>query len=142
MSGYPNFRSESEFLRNRYGIRTSRFGRLGSWVGPAITIALIGGGWLLWSANHYATPEVRSTLVSFQAIDDAHISVRYSLIFKDSTRAHECVLVAHDYQTNVVGQLTDQIAAGSVSPTRTVVIPTRLKAVSVSIDHCAVGFSR
>jgi len=139
MSGYPNFRSESEFLRNRYGIRTSRFG---SWIGPAITIALIGGGWLLWSANHYATPEVRSTLVSFQAVDETHISVRYSLIFKDSTRAHECVLVAHDYQTNVVGQLTDQIAAGSVSPTRTVVIPTRLKAVSVSIDHCAVGFSR
>jgi Domain of unknown function (DUF4307) len=142
MSGYPNFRSESEFLRNRYGIRTSRFGRLGSWVGPAITIALIGGGWLLWSANHYATPDVRSTLVSFQAIDETHISVRYSLIFKNSTRAHECVLVAHDYQTNVVGQLSDQIPAGSVSPTRTVVIPTRLKAVSVSIDHCAVGFSR
>jgi hypothetical protein len=139
MSGSYDFRSESEFLRTRYGIRHSRIGR---WVGPAITIGLIGGAWLLWSANHYATPDVRSTLVSFQAIDDNHISVRYSLIFKDSTSAHECVLVAHDYQTNVVGQFTDPIPAGSVSPTRTVVIPTRLKAVSVSIDHCAVGFSR
>jgi hypothetical protein len=111
-------------------------------VGPAITIARIGGGWLVWSAHHYATPDVRSTLVSFQAVDENHISVRYSLIFKDSTRAHECVLVAHDYQTNVVGQVSDQIAAGSISPTRTLIIPTRLKAVSVSIDHCAVGFSR
>ncbi len=139
MSGSYDFRSESEFLRNRYGIRHSRFGR---WVGPAITIAIIGGGWLLWSANHYATPDVRSTLVSFQATDDTHISVRYSLIFKKTAVPHECVLIAHDYQTNVVGQLTDQIPAGSISPTRSVTIPTRLKAVSVSIDHCAVGFAR
>jgi hypothetical protein len=139
MSGQPDFRSESEFLRERYGIRHSRFGR---WIGPAITVALIGGGWLLWSAHHYATPDVRSTLVSFQAVDNTHISVRYSLNFKKPKASHECVLVAHDYQTNVVGQLTDQIPSGTSAVTRTVVIPTRLKAVSVSIEHCAVGFSR
>jgi hypothetical protein len=129
-----DFREGNEYLRERYGIS---LGLHKQWIAPAIFLALLGGGWLLWSANFYAQPAVRSTLVSFTALDATKVSVRYSLEFKKSGIAHTCRLVAHDYGTNVVGEFVDQIPAGLSHTTRTVIIPTRLLAVSAGIENCS-----
>jgi len=97
---------------------------------------LIGGTWLAWSANHFSRPEVRANLISFKAIDAKSIEVRYSITFKTLARAHQCRLIAHDYDANVVGELMDQFPAGAPSQTRIVQIPTRLLAVNAGIDGC------
>ena len=133
MSDPRDFRTHSEYLRVRYGIKESR--RPG-WLLPALLIAVVGGGWLLWSANHYSTPEIRSTLISFKEISDSEISIRYLLEFKDPAIAHTCLLTAKDYGVNVVGQLTDQIPTGQAKITREVIIPTRLRAVNAGIEKC------
>ena len=134
-NGRPeDFRERSEYLRERYGIATDSHRR---WIASAIFLALIGGGWLFWSANFYAKPAVRSTLISFNAIDSTKVSVRYSLELKDSSIAHTCRLIAHDYGTNVVGELVDSIPTGHAHTTRTVIIPTRLLAVSAGIENCS-----
>jgi hypothetical protein len=129
-----DFRERSEYLRERYGITK---GVHKKWIAPAIFLTLIGGGWLFWSANFYAKPAIRSTLISFTAIDASKVSVRYSLEFKSISIAHSCRLVAHDYGTNVVGELVDSIPAGLSHTTRTVIIPTRLLAVSAGIENCS-----
>ena len=111
------------FLRDRYGIKDRN---RPAWVYPAITVAVVGGSWLFWSANHY----------SFVASDAKSIQVTYSLVFKSKNLAHQCRLIARDYSANVVGELTDSIPAGVRSITRTVAIPTRLKAVNAGIESC------
>ena len=133
MKDPQDFRAQSEYLRNRYGISISQRPQ---WLVPALVIALTGGSWLAWSAQHYAKPEIRSSLISFAVIDDGQISVRYSLQFKDSTHSHSCLLIAKDYGANVVGQFTDVIPGGQSSVTREALIPTRLRAVNAGIEKC------
>jgi Domain of unknown function (DUF4307) len=123
----------NEYLRNRYGIRESK---RPAWLAPALVLAIVGGGWLFWSAQHFSTPEIRSTLISFQEISDSKISIRYSLEFKNPAIAHSCLLSAKDYGVNTVGQLTDQIPTGQAKITREVIIPTRLRAVNAGIEKC------
>jgi len=123
----------NEYLRNRYGIRESK---RPAWLAPALVLAIVGGGWLLWSAQHFSTPEIRSTLISFQEISDSKISIRYSLEFKNPAISHSCLLSAKDYGVNTVGQLTDQIPTGQAKITREVIIPTRLRAVNAGIEKC------
>ncbi|CAB4531684.1 unannotated protein [freshwater metagenome] len=123
----------NEYLRIRYGVReTSRPG----WLIPAIVLGIVGGGWILWTANHHSTPQIRSTLISFEEVSDSQISIRYSLELKDPSIAHTCLLTAKDYGVNVVGQLTDLIPTGQAKVTREVLIPTRLRAVNAGIEKC------
>lgn len=123
-----------DYLQKRYGSRPKR-GR--SWLIPAAILLIVGGGWLLWSANHYSRPEIRTELISFSVSDPNKVRLRYFIAVRSSNRAHQCILKAIDYQANVVGQITDSIPAGGTSYTRNVEIPTRTPAVSASIEHCS-----
>ena len=127
-------RNQNEYLRERYG--NSQKARR-SWLIPAIVIFIVGGGWLLWSANHYSKPEVSTDLISFTTSNPKQVSLKYFVNVRTSTRSHQCILIASDYQTNIVGQVTDTIPSGGHSYTRTVVIPTRAPAVSATIEHCS-----
>ena len=133
MKDPQDFRAQSEYLRNRYGISLSRRPQ---WLVPALVIAIAGGSWLAWSANHYSRPEIRSTLISFSVIDDSKISIRYSVSFAQPSTEHGCQLNAKDYGANVVGQLNDLLPNGAQSFTREVIIPTRLRAVNAGIEKC------
>ena len=126
-------RSSDPYLRQRYGISDRR---IPSWLIYAIFFLLLGGGWLFWSASHYSHPDIRASVISFEAQGETTFQIRYSIAFKDPTKSHWCRLVAHDYQANVVGEITDQIPAGTASGERTTLIPTRLAAVSAAIDIC------
>lgn len=127
-------RDEDPYLRERYGLTTpSKHKR---WLVPALIVALIGGGWLAWSARYYSNPEVRSTLISFNAVDDGHMKIRYSVHFK-SKRSHTCQLVAKDFDANIVGEVSDHFDAKISSESRIVIIPTRVAAVNATIARCA-----
>lgn len=128
-----NHRATDPKLRERYGIKDSRFP---SWLGYAIVFGVIGIGWLLWSANHYSKPEIRSTLVSFNAIDAKGIDIRYSVSFRDSKVAHSCQLLARDYGANIVGEITQNFPAGTTDLTQITRIPTRALAVNADITDC------
>ena len=62
------------YLRERYGISKVRFPR---WLITAILIFVIGGAWLLWTANHYTYPDIKSTLISFREVDVEQIGYVY-----------------------------------------------------------------
>jgi len=121
------------YLQSRYGIKTSRSPK---WLVSAIIFAVIGGGWLLWTANHFANPEIRSTLISFKEIDAKSIEIRYSVEIKSPTTKVTCRLSARDFGLNIVGQIDDPIPLGTRSTTRIIQIPTRLAAVNAKIESC------
>ena len=122
------------YLRERYGISKARFPK---WLVTAILFSVIGGGWLFWTANHYTYPDIKSTLISFQAIDAKGIEIRYSVEIKNPDSQVICRLAARDYELNIVGQIDDKIPSGTKSTTRIVRIPTRLAAVNAQIESCS-----
>ena len=121
------------YLRSRYGIKDRRTPK---WLVSAIVFAIVGGGWLLWTANHFANPEIRSTLISFKEIDAKSIEIRYLVEIKSPKTKVSCRLSARDYGLNIVGQIDDQIPPGTTSTTRIIQIPTRLAAVNAKIESC------
>jgi hypothetical protein len=131
LSGQAKF--NDPFLNERYGIKKNRFA---SWVLPALFFGLVGGSWLIWSANHYSKPETRSTLISFHAVNSTTMQIRYLLLLRSSNQSHSCRLVARDYSANVVGEVTDLIPSGVSAITRTINIPTRVLAVNAGILGC------
>jgi hypothetical protein len=133
-------REDDPYLRARYGIAEPSRSRYKKWFTPALIILLVGGAWLAWSANHYSRPEVRSTLISFKAIDSSHMQVRYSISFRTASKAHLCQLVARDFSANTVGEITDRFPAGTFMPSTIVsTIPTRVAAVNAAIIRCAIA---
>ena len=122
------------YLRERYGISKARFPKC---LITAILISVIGGGWLLWTANHYTYPDIKSTLISFREVDAKSIEIRYSVEIKNPTSQVICRLAARDFGLNIVGQIDDQIPLGTTSATRIVRIPTRLAAVNAQIESCS-----
>ena len=90
------------YLRDRYGISKARVPK---WLITAILISVIGGGWLLWTANHYTYPEIKSTLISFREVDAKNIEIRYSIEIKNPNSQVICRLAARDYELNIVGQI-------------------------------------
>jgi hypothetical protein len=121
------------YLRSRYGIAERRSPK---WLVTAIAIAVLGGSWLIWTANHFSNPEIRSTLISFREVDAKSIEIRYSVEIKNPKSEVICRLSARDYGLNIVGQIDDPIPKGTTSATRIVQIPTRLAAVNAKIESC------
>jgi hypothetical protein len=121
------------YLRSRYGIAERRSPK---WLVTAIAIAVLGGSWLIWTANHFSNPEIRSTLISFREVDAKSIEIRYSVEIKNPKSEVICRLSARDYGLNIVGQIDDSIPKGTKSATRIVQIPTRLAAVNAKIESC------
>ena len=124
------------YLANRYGISKSRYPK---WLVSAIAFALIGGGWLIWTASHFSNPEIRSTLISFREIDSKNIEIRYSVEIKSTDNQVTCRLSARDYGLNIVGQIDDPIPLGTKNTTRVINIPTRLAAVNAKVESCTTS---
>jgi len=133
----PNVdRTSTPYLRERYGLEANSRKK---WLIPALLVLMFGGGWLIWSANFYSKPEIRTQVLSFTPAKSGAISIRYAIHLRTAAKSHQCVLIARDYQAITVGQVTDTIPAGSSGYTRSVLIPTRTLAVSASIDHCSLA---
>jgi hypothetical protein len=131
-------RHSTPYLRARYGITERTFARrVKNWMVAALALAIIGGGWLIWSADHFAKPEISTQLITFQVDSSTQVSITYYISVRTVTKSHTCTLIASDYQANTVGEKSDLIPAGLRSYTRTVQIPTRAPAAVASIDHCA-----
>ena len=134
MLTYMSERESDDYLQARYGNSQKSSRR---WLIPATIFLIVGGGWLIWSADHYSKPEIRSDLISFSITSPKSVSLRYAVNVRTSDKSHQCILTATDYQANIVGQITDTIPAGANNYTRLVAIPTRAPAVSASIEHCS-----
>jgi hypothetical protein len=122
-------------LRERYGITERSRSRF--WL--SIIAMLLVAAWFIWSGLNAANPPVRSDLISFKVIDRKTTSITYTVFVRDLSIDHSCSVVARDLDKNLVGQVVDQMPAGSMKPgknQRTVLIFTRVLAVNAGITSC------
>ena len=115
----------------RYGAAKST-----RWPAIALVVAIVGIGWLMWSALYHSNPSLRSQLVSFAITDDRSASVRYFIERADSNQVVVCTLIARDFDKNVVGQIDQEIPAGKSKVELVTVVPTRSKAVNADVSSC------
>ncbi len=129
-----NSKGSSEFsYEDRYGVNASK-----GWKLPAAIIAIVGIIWVFWAGLFHATPEFRTTLISFSVVSNEEISIRYSVQRKDASEFATCTLQARDVAKNVVGEIEDEITPGRTSFERITEIPTRSAAVTASVTRCRV----
>jgi hypothetical protein len=93
-------------------------------------------GWLLWAALAASTPDTRSSLVSFRALDDRRVEVRF-VVTADSARAVTCTLQALDANGEVVGVTKVAVPPGSHDRREVeAVVGTRSRAANAAIAGC------
>jgi hypothetical protein len=122
---------EAFSYEERYGAAKST-----KWPAIALVIAILGIGWLMWSALYHSNPPLRFQLVSFAITDDRAASVRYFIERSDSQQTVICTLIARDYDKNIVGQIDQEIAAGKSKVELVTVVPTRSEAVNADVSSC------
>lgn len=121
-----------EFSYNqRYGIRRRR-----GWVAPAIFFAITGTTWLIWTGLHHSNPPIRYSVISYSITSEQEISLRYSVVRQDKDAPIVCILIARDFDKNVVGQINDEIAPGMASFERTTSVKSRGPAVNADVISC------
>ena len=124
--------SEKPFnYEERYGVAKST-----RWPFIALVVAVLGIGWLMWSALYHSNPPLRSQLVSFTITNDREATVRYFIERTDSQQAVVCTLIARDYDKNIVGQIDQEIPAGKAKVELVTVVPTRSESVNADVSSC------
>jgi len=126
---------EESFLIERYGKNYYSSSR---WKIPAALVALIGIPWLLWSAGFHSSPNIREELIAFKVIDERSIEITYLVERNAKDLSMECILVARDFDKNVVGEVIDEFSPNPAprQEVRTRTIPTRSLAVNADVISC------
>ena len=75
-------------------------------------------------------------MITFTIDSDRAVSVRYS-VDRESAKAETiCTVIARDYDKNIVGQIDQEIAAGTGKVELVSVVPTRSEAVNADVSSC------
>jgi hypothetical protein len=106
------------------------------WPAIALVVAILGIGWLMWSALYHSNPPLRSQLVSFTITNDREATVRYFIERSDRQQVVVCTLIARDYDKNIVGQIDQEIGAGKSKVELVTVVPTRSESVNADVSSC------
>ena len=106
------------------------------WPVIALVVAILGIGWLMWSALYHSNPPLRSQLVSFTITNDREATVRYFIERSDRQQVVVCTLIARDYDKNIVGQIDQEIGAGKSKVELVTVVPTRSESVNADVSSC------
>ncbi len=116
---------------DRYGVKKGR-----SWIAVALITAVVGVGWIAWAGLHHSNPAIRIQLITFTIDSDRAVSVRYSIDREKADVAIVCTVIARDYDTNIVGQLDQEIPPGQAKVELVSVVPTRSEAVNADVSSC------
>lgn len=120
-------------LRERYGRRPRRR----AWVPFAVVTAVVGLGWLAWTAIFHSTPDVRSDIVTWSTGDGRTADARVSIQRRDADVEAECLLRASAVDRSVVGETSFTIGPGGrENDTYSVAIRTERPATAVVLVGC------
>ena len=116
-------------LADRYGTRKSRM------IPIAIIISVFGIGWLIWAANFHSKPEIRTDVISYNAISNNIIELKFQVTRKNPNQIYTCTLTGSDINHFVVGEIQRKIKAGE--RLISVQIPTRSYAAFAQVARCS-----
>ncbi|PHX76280.1 MAG: hypothetical protein CK545_00040 [Actinobacteria bacterium] len=108
-----------------------------------LLLAIIGTGWLGWSAWFHSRPALTIQEIAFTITSESSTELRYEVTRREPDRPIICVLRALDSSAAVVGEVRETIpgetgkAASSTAARRTI-IATLGRAAFVKVDRCWV----
>ena len=103
----------------------------------AIFMALVA--WLFWSAAYHSNPTVSANLMSFNAVSEKSMSIRFEITRHNGEQPITCRLTAVDIDKFIVGEIQYRIAPGAKHEVIETQIPTRALSVSASVARCVVS---
>ena len=113
-----------------------RYGDPARWRRPvtitlAVALAVVGLGWLVWTAWFHSTPATTSELITFEVTSDYEVAARLDVQLDDGVDA-SCRLRALAEDKTAVGELEFTPVAG----TNEVVVRTERRATTVEKLGC------
>ncbi len=125
--------SDEALLRERYGRRRTRR----TWVPFAVVTAVVGLGWLAWTAIYHGTPEVSSEMVTWSSGDGRTAEARVSVQRRGADVEAECLLRAQSEDHSIVGETTFTVGPGGrENDVYAVAIRTERPATAVVLVGC------
>ena len=103
----------------------------------ALFIALVA--WLFWSASYHSNPTVSSNLMSFKAVNEKSMGIKFEITRRNGEQPITCRLTAVDIDKFIVGEIQYRIAPGAKHEVIETQIPTRALSVSASVARCVVS---
>ena len=95
--------------------------------------------WLFWSASYHSNPTVSANLMSFNAVSEKSMSIRFEITRRNGEQPITCRLTAVDIDKFIVGEIQYRIAPGAKHEVIETQIPTRALSVSASVARCVVS---
>ena len=123
-------------LNDRYGRKPINR----TWSRALIFITFITfAAWLFWAAFHHSNPEIRANLLSFKAVNERSMGIKFEISRRDGQKPITCRLTAIDIDKFIVGEIQYRIPPGEKQLIIETVIPTRAQSVSASVVRCTVS---
>ena len=106
-------------------------------------VGVLALGWLAWATWFQSTPEVQSSLRSFEVIDSHSVQAKVTVRPSAESVQASCLLRAYGLDHSVVGERNFPVADTAGSTTLLVEFRTEREATSVVLVGCtAPGQSR
>jgi len=125
--------SPTDSLQERYGAR-SRTGQV-VLVAVAAAAVLGLGGWLVWAMLFHSSPEISSSEIGHEVVDDHLATIKVKIEMDDGLEGVECSVRAISVDKTVVGEQTFTPDPAD-SPVYTVKIQTERRATTVEWVGC------
>ena len=123
-------------LNDRYGRK--KINR--TWSRSLVIVAFIAlVVWLFWSAFYHSNPTVSANLISFKAVSEKSMGIKFEITRRDRQQPITCRLTAVDIDKFIVGEIQYRIAPGAKHQVIETQIPTRAQSVSASVVRCVVS---
>ena len=121
-------------LDDRYGRTRTNGQRSARLMLIALIIFLFA--WFIWAATYHSDPSVKANLISFKAVNEKSMGIKFQVTRNDPNQALDCRLIAVDIDKYVVGEITYRVPAGQKNQIVETQIPTRSYSVSASVARC------
>jgi len=121
-------------LADRYGLPSRRRRMVARGITAAIVLAALGVfGWIFWLNNHNP---ISYDLISYHVDSDRQVTVSLQ-VTKPVGMVVNCVVVAEDFDSDIVGQENVLIPASKSTASVSQVIPTESRAVLGNVSSCS-----
>ncbi len=124
-------------LADRYG--TASPARRRTVILASGVIGVLALSWLAWAAWFQGTPDVQSSLRSFEVLDTHSVRAEVAVKPRSSEVSASCLLRAFSADHSVVGELNFKVAGETGTTLRKVTLRTEREATSVELIGCTTA---
>ena len=124
----------SDAVAERYG--TPSPGRRRTVIVASGVVGVLALAWLAWDAWSQSTPDVQSSLRSFDVVDTHRTDAVVAVKPRSSEVSASCLVRAFAADHSVVGELNFKVAGESDTTVREVTMRTEREATSVELIGC------